>query len=183
MTTHQDRTGAKPGGEPNFGNRRRAQVKDTLMPDEPPKALGLAIPVIAALLILLFVTLRHVEYQDAVRVSLILKTKESFGRAYGEAYLQQGEAAAVSAEQTVDIDLGGYGGAKSRWLKAKVSEISAVDMPSFYRVRVDLPPDFDVSSLSGAPRGPIQVEAKILTQRKNLFDKLFGAFRVLSRNL
>jgi len=27
------------------------------------------------------------------------------------------------------------------------------------------------------------VEAKILTQRKTLFDKLFGAFRVMSRDL
>jgi hypothetical protein len=152
------------------------------MPDEPPKALGLAIPVITALLVLLLVTLRLVEYQDAVRVSLTLKTRESFG-AYGEAYLQQGEAAAVRAEQIVDIDLGGYGGAKGRRLQAKVGEITAFDPHAFYRVRVDLPPGFEIGSLSGAPPGPIQVEAKILTQKKNLFDKLFGAFRVLSREL
>jgi len=182
MTT-QERTGATPGGGPNFGPGRRAQVKDTLMPDEPPKVLGLAIPVVAALLILLFVTLRLIEYQDAVRVNLTLKTKESFGHAYGEAYLQQGEAAAVRADQIVDIDLGSYAGGKSRSLQAKVGEITTFDVQSFYRVRVDLPPDFDVSSLSGAPPGSIQVQAKILTQRKNLFDKLFGAFRVLSRDL
>lgn len=183
MTTRQESTGATPGGGPNFGRRRRAPLKDTLMPDEPPKALGLAIPVVAAFLVLLFVTLRLVEYQDAVRVSLTLKTTESLGRAYGEAYLQQAEAAAVHAEQIVDIDLGGYGGAKRRSLQAKVAEITAFDMHSFYRVRVDLPPDFNVGSLSGAPPDSIQVEAKILTQKKNLFDKLFGAFRVLSRNL
>src|ERR1041384_5858260 len=161
---------------------RRAQVKDTLMPDEPPKVLGFAIPVVAALLILLLVTLRLVEYQDAVRVSLTLKTTESSGRSYGEAYLQQGEAAAVRAEQIVDIDLGAYGAAKTRSVQAKVREITAVDMPSFYRVRVALPPDFDVSSLPSPPRS-IRVEAKILTQRKTLFDKLFGAFRVMSRDL
>lgn len=153
------------------------------MPDEPPKALGLAIPVVSALLVLSLVTLRLVEYQDAVRVSLTLKTTESFGRAYGEAYLQQGEAATVRAEQIVDIDVGGYAGAKGRRLQAKVSEITAVDLHPFYRVRVDLPPDFEVGSLSGASPGPIQVEAKILTQKQNLFDKLFGAFRVLSRDL
>lgn len=183
MTTRQERTGATPGGGTNFGTRRRAPRQDTLMPDEPPKALGLAIPVITALLVLSLVALRLVEYQDAVRVSLTLKTRESFGRAYGEAYLQQGEAAAVRAEQIVDIDLGGYGGAKGRRLQAKVGEITAFDPHAFYRVRVDLPPDFEVGSLSGAPPGPIQVEAKILTQKKNLFDKLFGAFRLLSRNL
>jgi len=159
---------------------RRAQVKDTLMPDEPPKVLGFAIPVVAALLILLLVTLRLVEYQDGVRVSLTLKTTESSGHSYGEAYLQQGEAAAVRAEQIVDIDLGAYGAAKTRSVQAKVGEITAVDVPSFYRVRVDLPSDFDVSSLSP---GSIRVEAKILTQRKTLFDKLFGAFRVMSRDL
>lgn len=177
MTTHEERTGATPEPRPNVGNRRRA-LKDTLMPDEPPKVLGLAIPVIAILLIFLFVTLRLVEYQDAVRVSLTLKTTESFGRAYGEAYLQQGDAAAVHAEQMVDIDLGG-----TKRMQAKVGEITVFDMNSFYRVRVDLPPDFDVSSLSSAPSGPIQVQAKILTQKKTLFDKLFGAFQGLSRNL
>lgn len=183
MTTHKERTGATPVGGPNLGNRRRAQAKDTLMPDEPPKVLGGAIPVVAVLLILLLMTLRLVEYQDAVRVSLTLKTRESFGRAYGEAFLQQGEAAAVRANQIVDIDLGNYAGAKTRSLQAKVGEITTFEVQSFYRVRVDLPPDFDVNSLSGAPPDSIQVQAKILTQRKNLFDKLFGAFRGMSRDL
>lgn len=183
MTTREERTGATPDAEPNFGNRRRPQSKDTLMPDEPPTVLGLAIPVVAVLFVLLLVTLRLVEYQDAVRVSLTLKTRESFGRAYGDAYLQQGEAVAVRADQLVDIDLGAYGGPKRRWLQAKVGEVTAFDVPSFYHVRVDLPPEFDVNSLSSAPPGPIRVEAKILTQKKTLFDKLFGAFRVLSRNL
>lgn len=183
MTTSEKRTGATPDPKPNFGNRRRAPLKDTLMPDEPPRVLGFAIPLVAVLFILLLVTLRVVEYQDAVRVSLTLKTKDSFSRAYGEAYLQQGEAAAVRAEQIVDIDLGAYGGAKSHSLQAKVGDITAFDEHPFYRVRVDLPPEFDVNTLSSAPRGPIQVEAKILTQKKTLFDKLFGSFRALSRNL
>ena len=183
MTTHEEKTGATPVGGPNLGKRRRAQAKDTLMPDEPPKVLGGAIPVVAVLLILLLMTLRLVEYQDAVRVSLTLKTRESFGRAYGEAFLQQGEAAALRPEQMVVIDLGRNGEPKSRKVEAKVAEVTAFDVPSFYRVRVDLPPDFDVNSLSSAPPGPIQVEAKILTQKKTLFDKLFGAFRVMSRDL
>ena len=183
MTTSEKRTGATPDPKPNFGNRRRAPLKDTLMPDEPPRVLGFAIPLVAVLFILLLVTLRVVEYQDAVRVSLTLKTKDSFSRAYGEAYLQQGEAAAVRAEQIVDIDLGAYGGAKSHSLQAKVGDITAFDEHPFYRVRVDLPPEFDVNTLSSAPRGPIQVEAKILTQKKTLFDKLFGSFRAMSRNL
>jgi hypothetical protein len=182
MTTHEERTGA-PVGAPNFGNRRRVQVKDTLMPEEPPRKLGWAIPVVAVLLILSVVTFRFVEYQDAVRVSLTLKTKETFGHAYGEAFLQQGEAAAVRTEQTVVIDLGSYGGPKSGRLQAKVGEVTAFDVPSFYRVRVDLPPDFDVRSLSSAAPGQIQVQAKILTQKKTLFDKLFGAFRAMSRDL
>jgi hypothetical protein len=183
MTTRDERTGATPDPKPNFGNRRRAPLKDTLMPDEPPRVLGFAIPLVAVLFILLLVTLRVVEYQDAVRVSLTLKTKDSFGRAYGEAYLQQGDAATVRAEQIVDIDLGAYGGAKSRRLQAKVGDIAAFDVHPFYRVRVDLPPEFDVNTLSSAPPGPIQVEAKILTQKKTLFDKLFGSFRAMSRNL
>ena len=183
MTTHEARTGNSPDGRPNVGNRRRAQSKDTLMPDEPPRFLGVAIPVIAGLLVFVLMAFRLVEYQDAVRVSLTLKTEESLGRVYGEAYLQQGEASAVRAEQVVDIDLGGYRGAKSRWLQAKVGEIKAADVRSFYWVRVDLPTDFDVSSLPSTPPDSIQVEAKILTQKNNLFDKLFGAFRVLSRNL
>lgn len=178
MTTQQERTGATPVAVPNFGKRRRPQTKDTLMPDEPPKVLGFAIPVVAGLFILLLVAFRLVEYQDAVRVSLTLKTRESFGRMYGEAYLQQGEAAAVRAEQTVDIDLGG-----TKKLHAKVGEITAFDASSLYRVRVDLPADFDAAFLSSASPGPIQVEAKILTQKKTLFEKLFGAFRVMSRNL
>jgi hypothetical protein len=182
MTTDQERTGATPDDEPNVGRRRRA-LKDTLMPDEPPKALGFAIPVVAVSLVLLLVTLRFVEYQDAVRVSLTLKTRESFSRAYGEAFVQQSEAAAVQAEQLVDIDLGGYGKAKVRRLQAKVGEITAFETSSLYRVRIELPADFDVASLAGTPPGPIQLEAKILTQRRSLFDKLFGAFRVLTRDL
>ena len=180
MTTSEKRTGATPVGTPNFGNRRRAQVKDSLMPDEPPKVLGFAIPVIAVLFVLLFVMLRFVEYQDAVRVSLTLKTRESFGGAYGEVYVQQSDASAIRPEQVVDIDLGVYGGSR---LQARVREIAAFDVPSFYRVQVDLPADFDLHSLSTSPPGPIQVEAKILTQKKTLFDKLFGAFRVMSRDL
>lgn len=183
MTTRKESTGATPDGRLIFGNRRRVQSKDTLMPDEPPRVLGLAIPIIAVMLTLLLVTLRLVEYQDAVRVSLTLKTRESFGRAYGEAYLQQGDAAAVRAEQVVDIDLGAYGGPKGRWLHAKVGDVTAFDVHPFYRVRVDLPSEFDANSLSIAPSGPIQVEAKILTQKKTLFDKLFGAFRNMSHNL
>ena len=183
MTTHEERTGATPVGAPNFGNRRRVQVKDTLMPEEPPRKLGWAIPVVAVLLILSLVTFRLVEYQEAVRVSLTLKTTGSFGHAYGEAFLQQGDAAVVRTEQTVVIDLGSYGGSKSPRLQAKVGEVTPFDVPSFYRVRVDLPDDFDVHSLSSGAAGPIQVEAKILTQKKTLFDKLFGAFRVMSRNL
>lgn len=181
MTTREERTGATPVVGPNVGHRRRAQLKDTLMPDEPPKAIGFAIPAVAVFFVLILVALRLVEYQDAVRVSLTLKTKESFGRMYGEAYLPQGEAATVQAEQIVNIDLGGYAGGKR--LQAKVGEIAAFDVPSLYRVRVDLPPDFDVNSLAATSPGPIQVEAKILTQKKTLFDKLFGAFRVMSRNL
>ena len=183
MTTSEERTGATPAGKPNFGHRRRAPLKDTLMPDEPPRVIGFAIPVVAVLFIFLLVTLRVVEYQDVVRVSLTLKPKESFGRAYGEAYLQQGEAAAVRTEQIVDIDLGPYGGTKGRWLQAKVGDVTAFDVHPFYRVRVDLPPEFDVNTLSSAPAGPLQVEAKILTQKKTLFDKLFGSFRAMSRNL
>jgi hypothetical protein len=182
MKTDQERTGATPGDEPNVGRKRRA-LKDTLMPDEPPKVLGLAIPLVAVSLVLLIVALRFVEYQDTVRVSLTLKPKESFGRAFGEAFLQQGEAAAVQAEQLVDIDLGGYAKAHERQLQAKVGEITAFETSSLYRVRIDLPPDFDVGSLASPPAGPIQLEAKILTQKKSLFDKLFGAFKVLSRDL
>lgn len=150
------------------GTRRRSQSNDELMADDPPRVLGFAIPVVAALLVLSLVGLRLVEYQDTVPVSLTLKTE--VGRAYGEAYLEPGQAGAVHAEQVVDIDLGG------RRLRAKVGDVSAFDTHSFYRVRVDLPPDF-------APPDAIQVQARILTQRENLFDKLFGAFRVLSRNL
>lgn len=183
MTTREQGTGATPVREPNFGNRRRPQVKDTLMPDEPPKVLGLAIPVIAVLFVLLFVTLRFVEYQDAVRVSLTLKTRESFGRAYGEVYVPQSDASAIRPEQVVDIDLGAYGGTNRPRLQARVRDVAVFDVTSFYRVQVDLPADFDLHSLSTAPPGPIQVEAKILTQKKTLFDKLFGAFRVMSRDL
>ena len=54
-----------------------------------PKWWVSQIAVAAALLIPLLVTFRLVEYQDAVRVSLTLKTTESSGHSYGEAYLHQ----------------------------------------------------------------------------------------------
>ena len=57
------------------------------------------------------------------------------------------------------------------------------DTNSFYRVRVDLPPEFARDSRSSAPPAEVQVRAKILTQRENLLNKLFGSFRGLSRNL
>jgi len=182
MTTRQEKTGAPPGGAQNVGSRRRTQTKDALMPDEPPKALGLAIPIVAALLIVLLVTLRLVEYQDGVPINLTLKASDSLGRAYGEAYLPQGQAATVRAEQIVDIDLGAYPGGGRR-LQAKVGEITTFDTHSFYRVRVDLPPDFALGSLAGATPGAVQVQATILTQKENLLDKLFGAFRHLSRDV
>ncbi len=177
MTTRHEKNGAAPGG----GRKSRpAQTRDALMPDEPPRALGLAIPIVAALLIFLLVTLRLIEYQDAVPVSLTLKASDSFGRTYGEAYLPQGDAAAVRAEQIVEIDLGADEG---RRLQAKVGEITMFDSHSLYRVRVDLPPDFALGSVSGASPEAIQVQATILTRKRNLFDKVFGAFRVLSRDL
>lgn len=162
---------------------RRPQSNDTLMADEPPRVLGWAIPVVAILLTLILVALRLVEYQDVVPVSLTLKAGDSFGRAYGEAYLQQGEASVIRAEQAVDIDLSGYGGLKGSRLRAKVREITPFDMNSLYRLRVDLPSDFALESLSGASPDAVRVEAKILTQKQDLFHKLFGAFRVITRNL
>jgi hypothetical protein len=143
------------------------------MADDPPRVLGFAIPVVAALLILSLTASHFVEYQDAVSVSLTLKAGDSYGRAYGEAYLEPGQAGAVRVDQAVDMELSG------QRLRAKVGEITPFDMHTLYRVRVELPPDFVLGSFSGTPH----VQARILTEKKVLFDKLFGAFRVLSRNL
>jgi hypothetical protein len=169
--------------DPYLVYKRRIQ-KDTLLADNPPRALGAAMVIVAVLLGISVAALRWVEYQDTVPINLTLKTVD-FGRTlYGEAYLQPQQLTEVQIEQVVQIDLGGIPISEEGRPEATIKEIATVSENSLYVVRVAFPAELVASSGIGSTLQPgMQVQGKIVTQKQNLFDKLFSFFRLIAHSI
>lgn len=159
---------------------RRREAKDTLLGDDPPRFLSVAIIIIAAVLGILVVAARSIEYEDAVPILLTLKVSESSDQVYGVAYLRPEEMMKVRTGQLVRVEFGPHQGRDHSSIEAIVSNISNVNKAGLCSVRVDLSVDVIASSgLRTAFEQEMQTQAKVLTQKMRLFDKLFGVLRTL----
>jgi hypothetical protein len=169
--------------DPYHAYRRRVQ-KDTLLADNPPPALGIGLVVIAVVLAAAVYALHWVEYQETVSVVLTLKTGDAAGAAYGETYMRPGEVTKVQAGQAVRLDWGRKPAAEGADAEATVGEVRAVGDGELYAVRVDLPPgQAEGPGVGPAPSPGARVQAKIITQKQNLLDKLFGFFRMIAQSI
>ena len=163
--------------------RRRVQ-KDTLLADNPPAALGVGLVLVAVVLAAAVGALRLVEYQETVPVSLKLESADGGRTAYGEAYMRPHEMTQVRAGQLVRLDWGRGPAPAGAPAEAVVGDIRAVSEGVLYAVRIDLPVRLAGGPGAGpAPAPGAQVQGKILTQKQNLLDKLFGFFRMIAQSI
>ena len=169
--------------DPYLVYKRRVQ-KDTLLADNPPAALGVGLVIVAVVLAASVASLRWVEYQETVPVILTLKTADGAGAVYGEAYMRPHEMTKVQTAQVVQIELGVSRAPEGVRAEATVGEIRTVSENALYAVRVDVPAELVEGSGVGptTPQG-VQVQGKILTQKQNLLDKLFGFFRMIAQSI
>jgi hypothetical protein len=169
--------------DPYHRYKRRVQ-KDTLLAEHPPAVLGIGLVVIAIVLASSVGALRLVEYQETVPISLTLRTEDGAHLVYGEAYMRPQEMTRVQPGQVVQIDGGGQFGLPAVHAEAQIRAITVVSENALYAVRVDLPPELaaGLRSSTTAPEG-VQLQGKILTQKENLLDKLFGFFRMIAQSI
>jgi hypothetical protein len=147
--------------------RRRRHEKDTLLADEPPRALGAGIAVAALLLTAGVAASRAIRYQDTVVINLAVRSTETSPQ--GEAYLK--DVTGVRAGQKVLLTIG------EREVQGRVGGFLLVDKIGLYRVTVALPPD----ALSETDRTATpEIEGRIVTREARLFDRLFGFLRRMS---
>lgn len=169
--------------DPYLIYKRRIQ-KDTLLADNPPRSLGLAIPLVAVLLAISVTTLRWVEYQETVPINLTMRTVDSAHTIYGEAYMRPAEMSKVQVEQVVQIELSRNPSPENGRAEARVSEIKVFSENALYLVRVDVPAElFASSGINSTFQEGMQVQGKIVTQKQNLFDKLFSFFRMIAHGI
>lgn len=169
--------------DPYLIYKRRIQ-KDTLLADNPPRSLGIAIPVVAVLLAISMTTLRWIEYQETVPINLTMRTIDSAHTIYGEAYLRPAEMINVQVQQVVQMELSRNPLPEKGRSEATVSEIKTVSENALYLVRVDVPAELVASSgINSNFQEGMQVQGKIVTQKKNLFDKLFSFFRMIAHGI
>lgn len=169
--------------DPYHAYRRRVQ-KDTLLADNPPTSLGVGLVLVAVMLAAAVGSLRWIEYQETVPVSLTVKTTDGGRTAHGEAYLRPHEMQQVRQGQVVRIDWGGNLAPQAADAEASVGEIKTVGENELYAVRVELPTGSVEGSWVGpAPPHGAQLQGKILTRKQNLLDKLFGFFRMIAQSI
>jgi hypothetical protein len=156
---------------------RRRQPKDSLLAEKPPWIPGAGVLLIAAFLGLAAMAARSIEYQETVRISLVLRADETRGPAYGEGWLPQLQASKVKLDQLTLIELQLPTRADKISVEGQVSQISMACQESLYQVRVKLPASFS-SDLEKAQRSrqELRGEGRIITWRGKLFSRMFRRF-------
>jgi len=170
----------KPSREGREVANRRREAKDMLLGDEPPKFLSVAIVIVAILLGVVVVIARSIEYEETVPIALTLKAGESPNRIYGVAFLKQEEAARLRAGLAVRVEMSPRQARNRGLMEGSLNDISALNIGGFSSVRVDLPAELVTdSNLCDAVEQGTQMQAKVVTRKIRLFDRLFGVFRTL----
>ncbi len=181
-TTHQVKPNPKPE-DPYLVFKRRVQ-KDTLLAENPPRSLGIGMVIVAIVLGISVATLRWIEYQESVPINLTLKTVDTGRTIYGEGFLRPQEMSQVQPRLIVQLELTPNKVAGTDHSEATISEIKTISENSLYSIRVDLPSELVASSgINSTFHEGMQVQAKIFTEKKNLFDKLFTFFRMIAYSI
>lgn len=163
---------------------KRRITKDTLLADNPPRILAVAIALVAVFLTISVMSLRWIEYQETVAVTLTLKTVDGTQAIYGEAYLRPGEMTKVQIDQVVKMELSRHPSLENGGAQATVREIKTVSENALYVLRVDVPAGLLANSGGNSTfQEGMQVQGKIVTQKQNLFDKLFSFFRMIAHGI
>ncbi|MGH9828646.1 MAG: hypothetical protein ACREDR_35950 [Blastocatellia bacterium] len=186
MSSDQDRI-EFPTGPPRRGvvNRRRREKQDTLLADEPPRPLGIAIVATAILLLVAGAFAWSIKYQETTPVEIEITAEPGTARPVGAAYLPIEEASQITTGETVTFELDGYPAANYGRCEGKIASASIEKQNDAVMVTIDLPaglatssgfhPPLDRLNQPGAFRG----RGEVLTKKVRLCGKLFGVFRTL----
>jgi hypothetical protein len=160
---------------------RRRDAKDTLMGCEAPRFLSVAIALIAALLGILVVASRAVEYEDTVPIRLTLHTSGTDNHPYGVAVVDPRGAMELRPGQLVRIELSERNATDATPVDAWISEVSSVSEEGTRTLSVDLSGIPASHLLPGhALEGETWARAEVVTRKKKLFGSLFRVFNSLS---
>ena len=182
-TTKPDPNANDPYKDPYLVFKRRVQ-KDTLLAENPPRSLGIGMVVVAIVLGISVATLRWIEYQESVPINLTLKTVDAGRTIYGEGFLRPQEMSKVQPRLIVQLELAPNKAAVTNHSEATISEIKTISENSLYSIRVDLPSELVAGSgINSTFHEGMQVQGKIFTEKKNLFDKLFTFFRMIAYSI
>jgi hypothetical protein len=184
MSATKQRVKPDPDAKDPYLVFKRRVLKDTLLAENPPRALGIGMAAVAIVLGISVSALRWVEYQETVPVNLTLKTVDAGRTIYGEGFLQPDKMSQIQTRLVVQLELSPNEVAVSNYSEATISEIKTIGENSLYAIQVDLPAELIASSgLNSTFHEGMQVQGKILTQKKNLFDKLFSFFRMIAHSI
>ncbi len=153
------------------------RMKDSLLAENPPRILGAAILLIAALLVMAAVAARNIEYQETIPISLVLREDEISGSAYGEGLLPQSQAAKVKPDQPIFMELAPPSSADNILIEGQVSRVTMTCQNSMYQVRVKLPANFNSDrENTRILRQETRAQGRIITWRGKLFRRMFTLF-------
>jgi len=186
---------------PLIASDRRRISKDTLLSDEPPRALTVAIVLIAALLGILIAVCWSFEYEQTVPINLYVENSPPSGYALG--YLPA--SSGVEVGQKVHLQPGSI---SSAGREATVAAVSEPTKGGLYIVRVDLPDSLrNLSATSttteanpgpeitagnspdaepennpplAAPASATKISGSVVIRRARLFARLFNVFRTIA---
>jgi len=153
---------------------RRRERKDQLLADEPPRALGISIAVVALLLTAAVVAGASMTYQQKINTTIAIQPAGSGLR--GEALLPPDQVVQVREGQRVIVDLNSSGDGAT--LTGGVASIQSQNRDGLYEVEIafpDSPASINALRLQGA-----EYPATIYTQKIKVFARVFNVFRGLS---
>jgi hypothetical protein len=177
MGTDQPQSGAGLEGARRLERARSPRMKDSLLAENPPWILGAAILLIAALLVMVAVAARNIEYRETIPISLVLRADEMSGSAYGEGLLPQSQAAKVKPDQPIFMELAPSSSADNILIEGQVSQVTMTCQGSLYQVRVKLPANFNSDQENTRIlRQEARVQGRIITWRGKLFRRMFTLF-------
>ncbi|HKV37971.1 MAG TPA: hypothetical protein VJX67_02070, partial [Blastocatellia bacterium] len=177
MSSEPEKTNSVPPANAYaLANRRRRESKDSLLADEPPRALGVAIALVGVLLCVAVYAGWSIQYEQTLPVSLELKVDESSRSVYGLTYLDAGQMTQVHTGQLVEVELASYPAERYGWIAGKVGAESAETRDGLHVVRVDLA----AGAVTNKGFHPIldnvrQGQGKIVVERVKLLARVFSA--------
>ncbi|HEY6330265.1 MAG TPA: hypothetical protein VI756_13075 [Blastocatellia bacterium] len=174
---------AESAAPPNRRMRRR-EAKDTLLADEPPRALGISIVTVAVLLGTAVFLAWSMSYQTKIDVMVALEPAGG-GALDGRALLPADQIARVQEDQRVTLDYPSSN--RDSRIVGRVTGVAPDTTTGLYQVHIEFPPGPDAidnginAALKHARSSGGQIPATIFTQKVKVFARVFEVFRGLSQ--